>query len=255
MRGCLAVRERDSNRLHLLPLAFLPPAAEVTQGDPFGCAFERGHETEHGEQRTEEPDACIKRERRNRDRAAADELENSARAASFFLGKLCDARYIGRLFRHLQTIECRTATSGAFDTADIAREIEQAARALHLHSIARGSHCQHRAGARETSLAHHAAYIAGEFGAEASGLACDLNKRQSGARRRCGAESQISAGSDRDAGGSEAEYQFVGLLAGSEPFSFAQRIADIAEHEEIADSGSRERSHVIGFASDKSAGE
>src|SRR6476660_1919620 len=166
MRGCLAVRERDSNRLHLLPLAFLPPAAEVTQGDPFGCAFERGHETEHGEQRTEEPDACIKRERRNRDRAATDELENSARAASFFLRKLCDARYIGRLFRHFQSIESGAATCGALDAPDIACKIEQAARAFDLHSIARGPHSEHRTGARETSLAHHAAYSAGELGAE-----------------------------------------------------------------------------------------
>src|SRR6185369_2702418 len=230
MRGCLAVRERDSNRLHLLPLAFLPSAAEITQGDPFGCAFERGHETEHGEQRTEEPDACIKRERRNRDRAATDELENSARAASFFFRKLCDARHVGWFFRHLETIECRTATSSAFDTADIARKIEQAACAFHLHSIARGPHCQPRACAREAGLAHHAANVGRELGAETSGLARDLHERQSGARRRCGAEREISAGSDRDAGGSEAQYQFVSLLASSEPFSFAKSIADIAEH-------------------------
>src|SRR6478752_2038009 len=194
MRGCLAVRERDSNRLHLLPLAFLPPAAEITQGNPFGSAFERGHETEHGEQRTEEPDACIERERRDRDRAATDELENSARAASFFLRKLCDARHIGRLFCNFQTIECGTATSSAFDASDTAREIEQAARALHLHSIARGTHSEHRARARETSLAHHAANIARELGAETSGLARDLHERQSGARRRHGAEREISAG-------------------------------------------------------------
>src|SRR5262249_29540227 len=148
MRGCLAVRERDSNWLHLLQPAFLPTAAEITQGHPFGCALERRHESEHREQRTDEPDACIESKRGKRDRTATDEFENGPRAASFFFRKPCDTRHVGRLFRYFQTIECRAAARGTFDTADIARKIAQAPPPLDRHGTTRGLHREPGARAR-----------------------------------------------------------------------------------------------------------
>src|SRR5262249_38329479 len=134
-------RERQQLAALLQP-AFLS-AAEITQDHPFGCALERGHETEHREQSADEPDACVESERGERYRAATDEFENGPRAASFFFRKPCDAGHIGRLFRHFQAIECRAATRGACDTADIARKVKQTARVLDLHEIARNAHCQY----------------------------------------------------------------------------------------------------------------
>src|SRR5262245_28368204 len=136
MCGCLALRESDSNWLLLVQPAFLS-AAEITQDHPFGCALERGHETEHREQSTDEPDACVESERGERYRAATDEFENGPRAASFFFRKPCDAGHIGRLFRHLQAIEWRAAPCGASDTADIAGQVKQTGRTLDLHELGR----------------------------------------------------------------------------------------------------------------------
>ena len=70
-----------------------------------------------------------------------------------------------------------------------------------------------------------------------------------------GAERRIGAGGDREADAGEAEDQFVDLLAGREPRAFAHRVADVAEHEQVAERGAGEADGVVRFAGDEALGE
>ena len=70
---------------------------------------------------------------------------------------------------------------------------------------------------------------------EAAGAARGLDQRQTDPRRRRGANRNICRSGDRDADAGKAENPWIGRLAGQVARALARGVADIAEHEEIAD--------------------
>ena len=143
--------------------------------------------------------------------------------------------------------------------ADIARQMHEAAGALDLDRLARGADRQRRLrnrGADDRLLqpapVHHAAQRAADIkrqlGAELAGLARGLRHRQTDARRRSGAERGIGAGGDRQTDAGQPQHQFIGRLAQRHAPALAHRVANIAEHKQIAERGAGQTRHVIGLA-------
>src|SRR4029079_15939472 len=86
----LAVSGQAGNLLHRSAHAPLPASAKDSQRRAFGGAFERGHKTQYGKQRSKKPEACIESEPRDHYRAAACDFKDGTRAAAFLLGGLCE---------------------------------------------------------------------------------------------------------------------------------------------------------------------
>ena len=125
---------------------------------------------------------------RNRNRAAAGNLENCARAAPFFLRKLGHARHITRLFCDLETIERGPPARGSLHAAQVACQLQQTAGALDFDGFARRTFCQHRPGERHgrcgpaqwppvNRTAHQRREARGKFCGQASGLARGFGQR------------------------------------------------------------------------------
>ena len=70
-----------------------------------------------------------------------------------------------------------------------------------------------------------------------------------------GAHRGIGAGGDRDADAGKTEDQPVGLLPLREPAAFAHRVADIAEHEQVAERGAGEADEIVRLTRDQAARE
>ena len=73
--------------------------------------------------------------------------------------------------------------------------------------------------------------------------------------RQHGAERNIGAGRHRDADAGKPEDQLVGLLTGREPRTFAHGVADIADHEQIADRGAGKADEIVRFTGHEPFGE
>ena len=70
-----------------------------------------------------------------------------------------------------------------------------------------------------------------------AGLARGLDHREPDAGRRRRAEARIGPGRDHDADAGQAQHQLVGRAATDVAAALAHRIANIAEHEQVAECG------------------
>jgi hypothetical protein len=88
-----------------------------------------------------------------------------------------------------------------------------------------------------------------------SRLARALDERHAEPRRRADPERRIGPGRHRNADQGEPEQQLVRLFARGEPAALAQRVANIAEHEQVAGGGAGEPDRVLRLASDETMAE
>jgi hypothetical protein len=89
------------------------------------------------------------------------------------------------------------------------------------------------------------------MGAHPPGCACGLGERKAEPHRRPHPGRGIGPGSHGEAGAGQSENQFIRGLAGGEPRSLAQRVANVAEHDQIADCSARQPRHVGRLAGDQ----
>jgi hypothetical protein len=87
-----------------------------------------------------------------------------------------------------------------------------------------------------------------------TGLARRLEHRQPEPCRSSNAGRCVSAGRDRDACAGQTQDQRVVGLAADVATSFAHSVANVADHEQIAERGSGKLGRILRFASNQSAG-
>ena len=227
------------------------------------AGFGRRHEAEQRQDRAEHPGREIERGDRQQDGAAAERLQDRPRLAALLLGQRRDPRHLARALGELEPIERGLGAGLGLHPADVADEPDEAVRLLDLDRLARGPHRDRGlgdggAGALQRRpvdhVANRTADPVGQPRAQPPGLARRLHRRQPEPRRRRRADRGVGAGGDRDADHGETQDQLVVVLAADVAAAFAHRVADIAEHEQIAQRGAGQPGHVLRLAGDQAAG-
>jgi hypothetical protein len=248
---------------------FAVPAAPAPHAIAFGGALshplERRCEAQKSQDRPEYPGREVERADRQRDGAPPGELEDRAGFPAFGRSKARNLRHVARPLGQPQSVERRLRAGPRLHASDVADEAHQALSLLDLDRLARGTHGGGRLddaraldGTLERRPVHHLAQRAVDPGrhlaAHPPGLARGLDHRDADPGRGGGADGRICSGRDRQPDASQAENQLVGLLPGRKPRAFAQRVADIPEHEQVSDRGARQSREIVRLAGDEPAG-